>query len=741
MAMPEQQSAQVGVPMTGLLLSDHTEPSVVDIGEILLILVRRRWLMLIGLLSVLALGALFTLLQRPMYESTCNLLVATNAAQNPNANLPLVSDLLALTQAQSVDTQVAILSNPDMLEEAFESMPYDARMDGFGTEHYTMGSTNKRVTVTAMKNTDIVSITVRARRPQCAKLYANAIGDIYLRQDIEQNRKATQQARIFVEAQLKQVKQKFETANINLAKFKERTGLVAPDAQITQFASNLAEVKSDIEKTRAQIKAGEQAVATYQHELGQLQATVLADTTVANNPRVSTSLARIDELYSQRATLMQDYQPGSPEIKSLDARIADEKTYLKQLTTTIVTQEVHARHPVRDELLKNYATGLADIAAGKSHLQSLEESYLSHTAELKTMPSNERQLAEMMVEADIQKKMVDLLAQQYLTLLISEQATLSNIRVVTKAREAKFPVSPNKMINAVLFFLVGIIISITLAVIAERLDELIQDQEAAEKLSGLTTMGTILTMPDDEAKIIGVDDQRSLLVDHFRVLRNNISFSSLQHKIRLVAVTSTGPSEGKSTCCTNLGIVMALDGKRVLIVDCDLHRPSIHTLLKAPRGIGLTNVVMNTSTLDEAIVITDYPGLSFLPAGILPPNPSEVLNATPTRELFQQLAEMYDIVILDCPPCLKLSDVQIISTIVDGMLMLVAVKQTFKRGLQHACFALSQVSAPLIGLVVNRLDLRQQRYGYYGYYYYGKYDNYGAGAPTKGKRNQHKDKN
>jgi capsular exopolysaccharide synthesis family protein len=149
----------------------------------------------------------------------------------------------------------------------------------------------------------------------------------------------------------------------------------------------------------------------------------------------------------------------------------------------------------------------------------------------------------------------------------------------------------------------------------------------------------------------------------------------------------------------------------------------MHNLLNVMRDVGFTNVLMGTSKLEDAVISTEYEGLSFLPAGTLPPNPSEVLSSQPSRDLFKRLAKSYDIVILDCPPAAQLSDVQVISTIVDGMLLLVAINRTFKRGLQFTYRALTQVSAPLIGLVMNRVELHRHRYGYYGYYY-GKYDYY-----------------
>ena len=182
-------------------------------------------------------------------------------------------------------------------------------------------------------------------------------------------------------------------------------------------------------------------------------------------------------------------------------------------------------------------------------------------------------------------------------------------------------------------------------------------------------------------------------------------------------MSSSGPGEGKSTTCANLALAMAMDGKRVIIVDCDLRRPSMHTLLGVSREVGVTNVLTGSSTLEEAIVSGGVPGLDVLPTGPLPPNPTEVLNAPSTRRLFTELAERYDVVLVDCPPSAGLSDVQVISTLVDGLLLVVTINETLRERLRIAIRALALAGAPLIGVVINRLDMRRQGYGYYYYYY------------------------
>jgi len=158
-----------------------------------------------------------------------------------------------------------------------------------------------------------------------------------------------------------------------------------------------------------------------------------------------------------------------------------------------------------------------------------------------------------------------------------------------------------------------------------------------------------------------------------------------------------------------------MEGKRVLLVDGDMRRPSLHRIFRLSQERGLTTLVSGASTLEDTIVPTEIEHVFCLPAGPNPPNPPEVLNSQPSRDLFEQLAEMYDTVIVDCPPSTGLSDIQVISTIVDGVLLVVSMNQTLKPHLEITMRSLYQSGAPLIGMVLNRADINLKGCGYYDY--------------------------
>ena len=670
------QNAPIGSDLASPPLQLPEQDSL-DLGEFINIFYRRRWVILLGAIAIFALGMFYTLRQRQVYESTGSILVLTSASkQTAKSDDPIVADLQALTEGKSLDTQVEILSSNDFLQKAFTKLSVDDRLQGFGSETYD----GDWVKIANKKGTDIVMIKASAYTPNAAKALVDSLATTCVQEELEQNRAAVQSAKEFVGKTLQHANADFKVANQQQSDFVKQHGVVSPDTQITATAGTIASLESQLTNAKLDEAATEKSLGMMRQQYQGMPEELVTARDVSENPRASARIQRIDALYSQRAQSLQEFTATSPEIVKLDNLIKYEEEELRKITQTIVSSMTKSRNGKRDDVMTAYANKLADQAASNARAQATIKVLDGFKKQLLKLPDEQRRYAEVTAALDLQKQTVQTLTEELQALQISEQSIIPGVRILSRAQPATEPIFPNLKTSAVFFLLLGIILGFGFGIVAERLDDRIHDQETAERITGLVTLGVVHAIAEDEPKIIPTDDKKSQLLERFRVLRNNISFSALERDIRLIAITSTGPGEGKSTCCANLGIVMAKDGKRILVVDCDLHRPAMHTLLHAPRSTGFTNVVMGTATLEEAIAPSDFEGLSFLPAGTLPPNPSEVLNAQPSRQLFKKLAEMYDYVILDCSPCAKLSDVQVIATIVDGVILLVGANQAVKKG-------------------------------------------------------------
>ncbi|MDP4146371.1 MAG: CpsD/CapB family tyrosine-protein kinase [Bacillota bacterium] len=219
--------------------------------------------------------------------------------------------------------------------------------------------------------------------------------------------------------------------------------------------------------------------------------------------------------------------------------------------------------------------------------------------------------------------------------------------------------------------------------------------------------------------LIVQDKPKSPISEAYRTLRSNIQFSSFDKELKIILVTSSGPSEGKSTTTANLALAMAEVNQRVLLIDCDLRKSTVHKKFNITNTKGISNLLIGQYKFDD--VAQKYTeNLTILTAGTVPPNPSEMLASNKMKSFLAQARENFDYIIIDAPPVIAVTDPQVLSTMVDGVLLVVASGQAQIEETKKAVELLQQVNAPIIGTVLNKVE-KTGRKGYYGnyYYYYG----------------------
>nr|WP_079529100.1 CpsD/CapB family tyrosine-protein kinase [Halobacillus hunanensis] len=216
-------------------------------------------------------------------------------------------------------------------------------------------------------------------------------------------------------------------------------------------------------------------------------------------------------------------------------------------------------------------------------------------------------------------------------------------------------------------------------------------------------------------KIIANDNPKSPIAEQYRTIRANLQFASVDKELQSLLITSAGPSEGKSMTSANMAAVFAQQGKRVLLVDADLRKPTVHHSFRLNNTKGLSNFLVGRQTLKETTQITAVDNLDVLPSGPIPPNPSELLGSKAMHKLMMEARQTYDLVILDTPPVLAVSDSQVLAREVDGVMLVVRSGQTEFQAAERAKELLEQSKANLLGVVLNDREKKNSNY----YYYYG----------------------
>jgi polysaccharide biosynthesis transport protein len=319
----------------------------------------------------------------------------------------------------------------------------------------------------------------------------------------------------------------------------------------------------------------------------------------------------------------------------------------------------------------------------------------------------------------------------YSTLLVYlKGGDVNVIRVVEEAALPTYPISASIMNNIVLAAAIGFALALGGAFLAEYLDDSVKSQAEVEQKLGLPTLGVVARIPTNGNKpaMITATHPRSPFSETYRILRTNVRYSvpATTHT-RVILVTSTEPSEGKSTTVTNLAIAMAQGGDKTILVDADLRRPTLHSILNVPNEVGLSSLLVGEAdSLDEALQATSVPGLQILTSGPLPPNSAELLGSPRMIELMAELARRADVILMDSPPVLAVTDAAILSTEAMGTILVVEVGRTRLGALAQGVDTIRKVGGSILGVVINRMDVRRRGYYYYNAYYHSEAERAGS---------------
>lgn len=304
-------------------------------------------------------------------------------------------------------------------------------------------------------------------------------------------------------------------------------------------------------------------------------------------------------------------------------------------------------------------------------------------------------------------------------------ATTSGTAVIDAAEVPEAPFSPKPIRTGILALLVGIFIGVIAAFLVEYLDNSLSDEEGLSKASGLPVLAVIPKLDGwsegDHPRVITLESPLAPSTEAYRRLRTSLQFLGIDRSLDILQVTSPKPGDGKTTTAVNLAVAHANAGQKVVLVDCDLRKPKVHTFFDLPNDRGVTTALLDRTTEVSMHLIADVPNLRIITAGAIPPNPSELLGGTRAASFFQALSENFDLVVLDSPPVLVVSDPLVVSKHADGVVLVASAQATDTRQVHQAIALLAQVEAPMLGAVLNAFDTDKNT-SYEYRYAYGIYE-------------------
>lgn len=394
--------------------------------------------------------------------------------------------------------------------------------------------------------------------------------------------------------------------------------------------------------------------------------------------------------------------------------VADELA--RQLILRSPTGQEDDDQAFANDLLQDYA---AQITETKNQI-ALKQAELGQAI-------GAQEIARIQTEIDQMEIALRTLSADYANLRSSTQQGATNtIQVIEPASLPRNPVKPNNIITILTAAGIGFILSASAAYVLEYLDDTVRTPDTLTRLTQLPILAGIAAIKSMEGTgLVAISQPRSPTSEAFRVLRTAIQFSSVDEENRVLLVTSATPGDGKSMISSNLAVVLAQAGHRVLLVDTDLRRPALHAVFGLPNKRGLTSMLLEyqgdeddatmSSLVDNTIQDTQVEGLQVLACGPLPPNPSELLGSNKMRQLLDVLTSSYDFIILDSSPALSVTDAAVLGAQANGTLLVVRAGKTQKELVRQAVERLRKVNARLIGCVLNSLEMKSGAYGMYQY--------------------------
>lgn len=326
------------------------------------------------------------------------------------------------------------------------------------------------------------------------------------------------------------------------------------------------------------------------------------------------------------------------------------------------------------------------------------------------------------------------LLQSYEQVRVAEAGSYSNVVQVEPAKVPSIPVRPRVLMNTVLAMIVGLMLAIGTIFLIEALDDTIRGPDDITRTLKLPVLGLILRHDTQNGQLVTIEQPRAPVAESFRSLRTNLQYASVDFPIHTLLVTSPSPSDGKTTVASNLGVVLAQSGRRIVLVDADLRRPRVHKVFDVPNRTGMSNIfVQSPISLDGSLQKTDTENLFIMPSGEMPPNPSELLGSGKMFEILALIREQTDVIIVDSPPVMAVTDSAVLAPRVDGVLLVVKPGVTKLAVAAQAVEQLSRVNANILGVVLNEVDFSKSRYSYYQYkgYYHSYSAYYGEGKKKK----------
>lgn len=566
---------------------------------------------------------------------------------------------------------------------------------------------------------DLIEITARHELPELAVAIANSFARAFVDRIARESRLEATKEREFIQTQLSQAADQLKALEQQVATVKRELGTVDLDKETEMLVTMLRTAETELRTADAQAQAAERE-AEQLRQAAARETPFLSVELPKESPTFIALKQQLAQLELKRAEFSARYLPNHPSVQQVEEQLKAVRDSLSNQLNRFVKEPETAPNPL-------YATmreKLMDVEARRLTSEAKRQAMIMLRSDLEkkmeALPDQQRRLGELLRQRQIMEQTYTALLMRYQDAQIREAGKVGGAVIADLAGVPPMPVQPRPTLTLALALILGLMVGIGGAFLLEAMDNSVETPEEVKQATGLPTLSIVSkTRPElTQDHILDLMSSRRSAAEAIRTLRSNLKFLSVDKPLHCLLITSALPGEGKTFTAAALAISFAQAGQRVIFVDADLRHPSIHRRFGIDNDVGLTSVLVGGARLDEVLYPSPLQNIWFLPTGPLPPNPAELLDTEAMRQLLKQLKERADLVILDTPPVLVVTDPTVLASQVDGILIVTEAGHTPREALAKTKEQLDLAQGHVLGVILNKVTGKTGR-GYYYYRYYG----------------------
>jgi capsular exopolysaccharide synthesis family protein len=682
---------------------------------------KRFWVFFVTFILTVAFVVIYLIYATPIYEASATLKIEP---QSQGSITDLFSSQITSSRPD-ISTEVELIksrSNIETVVDELNLVSYFKNTNPEITKNDVISIVSKMISISPVKDTKIVKISVQSPAPILATSIANKLAEVYneLLKSLSKNEYTVK--RQFIESQIPKLESELKEAEDNLRKFKEENNVFVLDEEAKNILSLMLNYDSQINSYLLQKQENKATIEALNEMLKKVDEKIVSSETITTNPIVNQLKSQLVEYRIELAGLSNTYSENDPKIVELKQKISETEKILKDEVAKIVTSQVQSINPAYQELYTQLIESQYKAEVYDSIIESLKILRDTYQKKMSKLPLLEQKLLELERDIKVKESLYTLLLEKLEETKIAEAGVIGTANIIDKAIVPEKPVKPNKKLTLAIGGVLGIFLGILLVFVVEYADKSIKDEEEVKRIArGSVILGRVprfeLKKGQDKPELIVLNSPTSPQAESIKLVATNINYS-ITPEPKVIEITSPGPSEGKTLTAANLAISYAQNGIKTLLLDLDMRKPRVEKVLGLERfNIGIVNHILKDVPV-ERIIQNYMENLDVIPVGPIPPNPSSLLTSKKFVDLFNKLKEQYEKIIIDLPPVLAAADALIISKYTDGLVLVVRAGGTLKHSLKIALENIKTSSANLLGLVINDINEKSSNYYYYYYYYY-----------------------